>query len=521
MKNRSLVRKIVYIVLIALLLGPLWYVASPATADRVDQNRRVIEPGAAGGLLAQQRENLGLAQSTIGEIDPVSETIKLATFGMKGIAANILWIQANEYQKKEDWTSYSAVLEQISKVEPNFVSVWIFQAWNVSYNIAVEFYDYRDRYHYIKEGIYFMRDGMRYNANDTRLLTGVGDFTGQKLGRADERIQYRRLFRDDDDYHDGLPRILRDPNGSRDNWLVGKQPYKVAWDMLDEGKPLRGMNHIVFYSRPGLCNIYYGRALADDGRFGEEYRTAWNWASQEWELFGQADIPTSAAFVIHLADLENKIIERERLTKELTDLEPELRDKLVEAKKAKLTEGDRRLLDTPESKLDQAAIGRQFDLRFNIQVSNEEVAAALPEDKRPQGTEIAAALTQAQSQVDMIDRYRGIVNFMDWKNVCSVEQTDVCREARQSIFNARKALAIPDFLKAQAEYNKGVAAWGKVIQDNPSFITDSLTSPDLVELIAEYERFLGQVNETLPADFPLQPIIDKHRDAMEQARQGM
>ena len=82
------------------------------------------EPGSAGGLLARLRNEHKLGQANLGQIDPTSETIKLATLGMRNIAATLLWKKANDYKMREDWTAFSATAEQIIKVQPNFPTVW-------------------------------------------------------------------------------------------------------------------------------------------------------------------------------------------------------------------------------------------------------------------------------------------------------------------------------------------------------------------------------------------------------------
>ena len=99
--------------------------------------------GHAGGLLAQLRQDRRSAQpDELGQIDLTSETIKLATLGMRGVAADILWTKASKYQMKKDWTNLSATLEQITKVQPNFIEPWIHQAWNLSYNVSAAFDDF-------------------------------------------------------------------------------------------------------------------------------------------------------------------------------------------------------------------------------------------------------------------------------------------------------------------------------------------------------------------------------------------
>ena len=126
MKNKSFVRKISYLVAMAVLLIPLYSISAPSFLD-ADGVR------SEGGTLTQLREEHGLSQANLGEIDPASESMKLATLGMRGVAANLLWERANEYKKKEQWDNLRATLNQIAKLQPNFISVWQHQAWNLSY----------------------------------------------------------------------------------------------------------------------------------------------------------------------------------------------------------------------------------------------------------------------------------------------------------------------------------------------------------------------------------------------------
>ena len=121
--------------------------------------------------------------------------MKLATLGLRGVAANILWEKANDYKLREDWDNLAATLKQITKLQPNFLSVWEFQAHNLSYNISVEFDDYRQRYHWVKKGIGFLMEGTHYNRDNPIMYHQIGWFMGQKLGRSDERKQFRRMFR--------------------------------------------------------------------------------------------------------------------------------------------------------------------------------------------------------------------------------------------------------------------------------------------------------------------------------------
>ncbi len=272
-QRKRFFRKIAYACAIAALLLPLSWLSAPAT---IQANGR----SSKGGVLAQMREDHHLSQATLGEIDPASETIKLATLGLRGVAANVLWQKAHDFRKREDWVSLSATLEQIAKLQPNFVSVWVYQGWNLSYNISVEFDDYHDRYYWVIRGIDFLKEGATYNAKEPRLASEIGSTIAQKIGRADEHLQFRKLFREDDDFHGARPRA------QRDNWLVGREVLLEAQNWVDqEGLSIKGKSPLLFHSQPVMCLINYSEALEEEGTFGEVAKNAWKKSAESWEQF--------------------------------------------------------------------------------------------------------------------------------------------------------------------------------------------------------------------------------------------
>jgi hypothetical protein len=68
---------------IAVLLVPLSALSQPA------------DSASKGGKLAKLREQFGLSQANLGEVDPTSEAMRLATLGLKNVAVTLLWDRAN------------------------------------------------------------------------------------------------------------------------------------------------------------------------------------------------------------------------------------------------------------------------------------------------------------------------------------------------------------------------------------------------------------------------------------------
>ena len=196
--RRSLERKVFYVMAIIILLGPMYWLSRPAVPD----------PGGqfTGGKLAQLRKDYELSEGSLGTIDPASETVRLASLGMQGVAANILWGKAQACFVKKDWTNFAAALEQIAVLQPHFISVWVFQGWNLAYNTSVQFDEYHERYHWVIRGINYLKEGIELNSHEPSLHWYVGWVTSQKIGRSDEHVLFRRLFKDDNEFHGGRPR---------------------------------------------------------------------------------------------------------------------------------------------------------------------------------------------------------------------------------------------------------------------------------------------------------------------------
>ena len=157
MNNRLFYRKIIYIACIGGLIIPLSFISLPPTRNEsgnVDN---------AGGVISQMREEYDLSQAKLAEIDPASETMKLASLGLRGVAVNILWLQVDEHRKNQNYDQLNATLKALTKIQPSFVKVWEYQAHNLAYNVSMEFDDYEYRYSWVKKGLEFLKQGVPYN----------------------------------------------------------------------------------------------------------------------------------------------------------------------------------------------------------------------------------------------------------------------------------------------------------------------------------------------------------------------
>ncbi len=486
------------LVAIAVLLVPLSALSQPA------------DSAGPGGLLARLRSQFGLSQANLGEVDPTSETMRFATLGLKNVAVTLLWDRANHYKKVEDWANLSATLEQMTKLQPNFYSIWDFQAHNLSYNISVEFDDYHDRYAWVIKGIEFLRQGIGLNTREPRLLGRMGWFIGNKIGKADEKAQYRRLFKADDDFHD-----RDDPERTlpeRDNWLVSRTKYRAGQALADGGAPLR-TTPLIFHSEPMMSAINYATALAGDGDFGPAARDAWKLANDELDRFAERDIPTSWGVSIQLRLREEEERRAAQLAEELEKLLPGRFAALQQARRESLTDAQRAALDTPPLDRTEAQQQAAADAEAELQVTWKDVARGAPADLRGRAETLARDHTEAQERATMIDRYRDIVNFDLWRATCESEITEPTLRARERTWTADREFEAARLQSAKKAFEEAFAAWREVFDASKVLREDAIMADDIAEIVGRYRKLLEQLDEPFPSPFVLQDMLDRARPA--------
>ncbi len=489
-------RKVAYGVAIAVLLFPLSLLSSPATVD------------SEGGTLAQLRSEYRLGQGDLGEIDPASETIKLATLGLRGLAVNLLWEKATHYKKVEDWTNLAVTLEQLAKLQPNFITFWKYQSWNLSYNVSVEFDDYHDRYYWVRRGIQFLEQGEKYNRDNPELLAELGWVNGQKIGRSDEKKQYRRLYKADDDFHP-----VDRPPVERDNWLVGKNWYLKSIAAVDEkGRSLGRKSPAIFYSTPSKSQMSYSAAIEDEGLF-ERAVAGWKKGGKEWSDFGRVPIEHSTGPILYLGD-EEKLAKRvEELREQLTSLLDGVEEKVASEALAKLTDEQREALDTPYDKITEEQRELAYEARQQIKVTPELLAEKIAEDlpeKQREAEVLAADLRDTSRLLQFTQNYKSTTNYDYWALRCEFEQTRAAMTARELVYRARREFmdkAAP--VTAKEIYEEAFARWKEVFEEFPDLMdVGGTTGDDIMVFVYEYNEVLEQLDEQIADDFPLWDLIE-------------
>jgi hypothetical protein len=403
-----------------------------------------------------------LGEATMGEVDTGSFMLKLALLGgARGIAANVLWMRAQDLQKAQDWDKMEATVNLITKLQPHFLQIWTFQGWNLAYNVSVEWDAPEDKYEWIKKGIQFLQDGVKKNRKSPDLIWNTAWTYYHKLGFADESIILRRLFRDDSDeefktYVD--PRTHTQVVGN-DNFLLGYGWFSRSVDFVDEGESRLAAgssaaldfvdpspqhkgkaNDITFRSMPAHAQTRYAAGLEKmsmqdiPATFGEVAKNAWAEALTDWVKFGK-----------HTYETHNEV--------------------LVDGKW----------------------------IRYPVQIdddTDEKKRDAMPDNQRY-----------------WTGRWSDQTNYRYWKDRCQTEMTDQGVQARQLFYEGTIAYKTADFGEAVKKFRSGLDVWDELLKSHRDYRNDDINKKDTGLIVRRYLRALRQLGEPEPKDVPFHELL--------------
>ncbi|MBN1256684.1 MAG: hypothetical protein JXA52_03140 [Planctomycetes bacterium] len=123
-------------------------------------------------------------------VNPVSEgvppEIVLATTflgGFRSIFIDVLWLRAMAMKQEGNYFEMVQLYDWITNMQPHYAQVWSFIAWDLAYNVSVDYQDLEDRWFWIYRGIRYLRDkGIPANRNVSSLYLDLAWIFEHKLG---------------------------------------------------------------------------------------------------------------------------------------------------------------------------------------------------------------------------------------------------------------------------------------------------------------------------------------------------
>lgn len=194
---------------------------------------------------------------------------------------------------------------------PHVPQAWFRRAHHLAYNISIDFDGYEARYAWVRRGINVLLDGAERNPQSADWLWMAARIIARKIGDADERLAYRRLFSKDIALHKRLAKWIdvkqaNSPVHEVDNWLVAKLLFDRCMKHMNKTDLLVSSSPLLFFSRSAATEARYAQSLADAGHWKESH-SAWKTAEQLFRELGETQLPTRSGDQIRLKDYEPKL----------------------------------------------------------------------------------------------------------------------------------------------------------------------------------------------------------------------
>ncbi len=125
-----------------------------------------------GALLAVLQNHVALARKdllTTTDLSARERLIELSSTVMLGsfrpVAVDLLWCRATMLQQEREWAELKGIIEMIAKVQPTDIQAYIFQVWNMAYNIQYNAPTVVEAWRWVNDALDFGKRGIARNLN--------------------------------------------------------------------------------------------------------------------------------------------------------------------------------------------------------------------------------------------------------------------------------------------------------------------------------------------------------------------
>jgi len=135
-------------------------------------------------LAVQRRESMPETYAGSAERPPPALTFLLVGLGgFRGIAAEALWFRINRLQEEGRFLELVQLSDWITRLDPHAADAWIYNAWNLAYNVSILMIREEDRLRWVRNGLTLLRDGaLRFNPREARLYRELAWLYQNKIG---------------------------------------------------------------------------------------------------------------------------------------------------------------------------------------------------------------------------------------------------------------------------------------------------------------------------------------------------
>jgi len=98
----------------------------------------------------------------------------LVLSGFKGLAADLLWLNVENYWHSGQHYKMLPLFEAVAWLQPHYITVWAVGGWHMAYNIYVAVKTEEEKQYWYNQGIKFLKKGVSYNPDKYDLYFETG-----------------------------------------------------------------------------------------------------------------------------------------------------------------------------------------------------------------------------------------------------------------------------------------------------------------------------------------------------------
>jgi hypothetical protein len=355
--------------------------------------------------------------------------------------------------------------------------------------------------------------GTKYNQKKPILEYDLGHYVGNKLGKFDEKKQYRELFRKDTDFHNYFTEngLAVETNAlgydqRPDHWRVGKLWFNKAVASYQSGNRIAKTPHLLYCYSP-LWQMYYGEAIQTEGILDDRSKFAWEQGGREWAEYGRMSIPWSG-------DGQIKLLETRLEMEKINELKSIFDEKTLGIAKTissrrleRLDEATKTLLKKPEEEQTPEEREKIFATNQALKPSYQQVVAECPKEVQAALLQIVTELSQREERLRITEIYRSNVNYSYWADRATAEQKNYTVDARRLLFEADKLIDLGDVKGALDNYDKAWVLWDEAFRRYPILIEEEV-GDSVFKAIRRYNKLTEEENTP---DFVLHWFVEYRR----------
>jgi hypothetical protein len=134
-----------------------------------------------------------------------SFTLGLLLGGLRGPLVMILWTNSENQKSEKNLENVETQIELIRMLQPEFMSVHIFQMWNKAYNLSVQMASLPNRYSTILDAIDYGKKVDQEYHNDINIMDSIAQIYYNKFGTGADRHYYIERVRKETKFQPAIP----------------------------------------------------------------------------------------------------------------------------------------------------------------------------------------------------------------------------------------------------------------------------------------------------------------------------